>query len=387
MNLKHNLLLLILFLFTGYSLMHAAEYEQGKSYHGFKLIEKRFVKEVNAECYFFVHEKSGAQLFKIAADDPNKTFNISFKTDPESDMGTPHIMEHSVLNGSKKFPVKSPFDVLLKSSLNTFINAFTGDHLTTYPVASKNLKDYFNLMDVYLDAVFHPLIYDDPRILKQEGWHYELTEKDAPVEYRGIVYNEMKGAYSSPTRELSYNVQKNLYPNTNYQYSSGGYPPSIPKLTYEYFLDYHRKYYHPSNSHILIYGDADLDKELEFIDSEYLNAYENTNVKVDLPLQKPFDAMKNVTAYYPTTEGAETKDQTYLTLSFVTGKNTDTKLVYALDILTDVLVNQESGPIRLALQEAGIGRDYYSYFDDLQQVLVQIRAQNANPGTRKSFMK
>ncbi|MBU1101526.1 MAG: insulinase family protein [Bacteroidetes bacterium] len=384
--MKFKLVTLPLILLIGLLSMCSNDYNEGSTYHGFKLIEKRFVKEVNAECYYFKHEKSGASLFKIASDDANKTFTIAFKTDPETDAGTPHIMEHSVLNGSKKFPVKSPFDVLSKTSLNTFINAFTGDDMTAYPVASKNEKDYFNLMDVYLDAVFNPLIYSDPRILKQEGWHYELTSKDAPVEYRGIVYNEMKGAYSSATRELGYHVQKNLYPNTNYQYSSGGYPPSIPTLSYKQFLDYHTKYYHPSNSHIFLYGNASLDKELEFIDREYLAGYENTNVKVELPLQESFDKMKNLSAYYPVTDGADTKDQTFLTLNYVTGLNTDTKLVYALDVLTDVLVNQESAPIRLALQKAGIGRDYNSHYDDLQQVFFQIRATNANPEDKQKFI-
>ena len=180
--------------------------------HGFRLIEKRFVKEVNAECSYYEHVKSGARLFKIAADDPNKTFGIAFKTIPDSDNGAPHILEHSVLNGSKKFPVKSPFDVLSKGSLKTFLNAFTSKDFTFYPVASMNDKDYFNLMNVYLDAVFNPLIYSDPRILKQEGWHYELTGKDGPVTYKGVVYGEMKGAFSSPNKELNYQVYKKSFP-------------------------------------------------------------------------------------------------------------------------------------------------------------------------------
>ncbi|MDZ7721457.1 MAG: hypothetical protein U5R06_01200 [candidate division KSB1 bacterium] len=171
-------------------------FETGKTYHGFKLKEKRFVKEVNSECLLFEHEQTGARLLKIDADDPNKTFSVAFKTIPESDAGTPHIMEHSVLNGSENFPVKSPFDVLAKGSLNTFLNAMTGSDITIYPVASMNDKDYFNLMHVYLDAVFNPLIYKDPRILKQEGWHYELTDEKSPVIYKGVVYNEMKGAFS-----------------------------------------------------------------------------------------------------------------------------------------------------------------------------------------------
>ena len=171
--------------------LYAGEYTKGELYHGFKLLEKRFVKEVNAECFYFEHVKSGARLLKIAADDPNKTFSIAFKTDPESDAGTPHIMEHSVLNGSKNFPVKSPFDVLNKGSLITFLNAFTGNDLTCYPFASMNDKDYFNVMHVYLDAVFNPLIVSDQRILKQEGWHYELDSLDGSPVYKGVVYNEM----------------------------------------------------------------------------------------------------------------------------------------------------------------------------------------------------
>ncbi len=192
---------------------------------------------------------------------------------PESDAGTPHIMEHSVLNGSKNFPLKSPFDILAKGSLNTFLNAMTGSDITIYPVASMNDKDYFNLMHAYLDAVFNPLIYDDPRIFKQEGWHYELTDPSAPVVYKGVVYNEMKGA-SSPTRELGYQFQKHFFPDNGYGFSSGGYPQAIPSLTYKAFLDFHKTYYHPSNSYIFLYGDADLEKELAFIDSAYLSNYE-----------------------------------------------------------------------------------------------------------------
>jgi Zn-dependent M16 (insulinase) family peptidase len=185
-------------------------FEEGQMYNGFRLVESRFVPEVNAQCLYFQHEKSGARLMKIAADDANKLFSVSFKTIPDNDYGTPHIMEHAVLNGSESFPVKSPFDLLLKGSLNTFLNAMTGSDFTTYPVASMNDKDYFNLMHVYMDAVFKPLIYTDPNILKQEGWHYELDDIDGEIVYKGVVYNEMKGAYSSPQRELSYQINKLL---------------------------------------------------------------------------------------------------------------------------------------------------------------------------------
>ena len=314
------------------------KYKTGDQYYGFTLVDKKFVDEVNAECLLFKHNKSGAQLMKIAADDPNKLFNIAFKTVPQNDYGTPHIMEHSVLNGSKNFPVKSPFDVLIKGSLNTFLNAMTGADITTYPVASMNDKDYFNLMHVYMDAVLNPLIYEDPRIFMQEGWHYELESEDADVVYKGVVYNEMKGAYSSPSRELDYQVNKVLFPDNTYGVASGGYPTEIPKLTYEAFVDFHKKYYHPGNSYILLYGDADLDKELEFIDTEYLSKYDRSEEVVDIPLQKPFDAMKEVEKTYAVPEASPIEDQTFLSLSFVVGEGTDRSLAMLGDILSEALV-------------------------------------------------
>jgi len=360
-------------------------FETGANYHGFKLLEKRFVKEVNATCFYFEHIKSGARLLKIAAQDANKTFSIAFKTVPESDCGTPHILEHSVLNGSQHFPVKSPFDVLARGSLNTFLNAMTGSDITVYPVASMNNTDYFNLMHIYLDAVFYPLIYRDPRILKQEGWHYELTERGGNPVYKGVVYNEMKGSFSSPMRELDYQIYRHIFPDNGYGYSSGGYPTAIPRLTNEAFLDFHRRYYHPANSYIFLYGDADLERELEFIDREYLSNFEKEDVRAKIPLQKPFEAMKEVTAYYPLPEGDETAGQTYLTLNFVAGENRDRALVMALNILIEVLVNHESAPLRLALQEAGIGRDVNAYVDDNKQNLFQIIVRNADPGDKAKF--
>jgi len=354
-------------------------------YHGFKLIEQRFVKEVNAECLYFEHIKSGARLIKIEAKDPNKTFSIAFKTFPESDNGAPHIMEHSVLNGSKNFPVKSPFDVLSKGSLNTFINAFTSKDFTMYPVASMNDKDFFNLMHVYLDAVFNPLFINDPRILKQEGWHYELENKNGPIVFKGVVYNEMKGAFSDPNRELWYQVFKNLFPDNAYAFESGGYPPAIPKLTQDEFIRFHSRYYHPENSYIFLYGDGDLDKELSFIDSAYLSKYEKTNNKITIEDQKPFKAMKKLVADYPVLEGANTENQTYLSLNWAAGHNTDQALNMSLDILCEVLVNQESAPIRLALQKAGIGQDVSASSNNYKQNLFQIVVQNANPGDQEKF--
>ena len=356
-----------------------------KDLHGFKLIEKRFVKEVNADCYYFEHIKSGARLIKIAADDPNKTFDISFQTLPNSDYGTPHILEHSVLNGSKNFPVKSPMDIIQKSSLKTFVNAMTGKDATSYPIASMNEKDYFNLMHMYLDAVLFPRIYDDERIFKQEAWHYELTDKASPIVYRGVVHGEMKGAYSNPSRYVNLYTYKQLFPDNSYGFESGGFPYAIPKLTWEDFKNFHKKYYHPDNSYIVLYGDADLEKELAFINDEYLSKFEKNGNNIMAEDQAPFAAMKDVKEYYPVMEGANTDKQTYLSLSFVYGSGSDTKLNLAMQLIATSLVNLEAAPIRIALQKAGIGKNVNAGVSNFKQGVFQINVQNANPADKDKF--
>ncbi len=376
-------LLVVLMVWTSCS--QKDQFIVNKTYHGFKLTEKRFVKEVNADCYYFEHEQSGARLLKIAAADPNKMFNVAFKTLPDNDFGTPHILEHSVLNGSKNFPVKSPFDVLMKGSLNTFLNAMTGSDITTYPVASMNMKDYFNLMHVYLDAVYNPFLLNDPRILRQEGWHYELENKDAPLVYKGVVYNEMKGAYSGADRELDYQVSKALFPDNTYGVSSGGHPSEIPKLTFDYFTKFYHKYYHPSNSYIMLYGDADLNQELQFINDNYLSTYQKADMNLSTPMQKPFAEMKVLEKSYPAQEGSPLKDNTLLCVSIVAGQSTDRALCMALDVLTNALVNHESAPIRLALQKAGIGKDVNATLNEGYQNRFEITVQNANPEDLPKF--
>lgn len=346
--------------------------------HGFRLIEKRFVKEVNSECLYYEHVKTGARLLKVKSDDDNKTFSITFMTLPESDNGIAHIMEHSVLNGSKRFPVKSPFDVLSKGSLNTFMNAFTSRDATAYPFASRNNQDYFNMMQVYLDAVFNPLIYTDTRILKQEGWHYELASKEEPVIYKGVVYNEMKGAFSNPQREHLYQILKSLFPDNVYGYESGGLPAAIPALTQDEFVAFHKKFYHPSNAYIFLYGNGDLNKELELINNDYLAHYNRMTEKISVPDQKPFKKLKMVHEYYPVLEGASTDKQTYFSFNFVMGNNSDYTKSAALNLLCEVLVNQESAPVRLALQKAGIGQDVLATVLDYKQNGIAIIVQNAN---------
>jgi len=365
--------------------MMTCDFVEGREYQGFRLLKRKFIKEVNGWCLYFTHIRSGARLFKIMADDSNKTFCIGFKTLPDSDNGAPHIMEHSVLNGSEKFPVKSPFDVLLKGSLSTFLNAFTSKDYTMYPVASMNDKDYFNLMHVYLDAVFKPLIYSDDRIFKQEGWRHELTGPDGELIYSGVVYNEMKGAFSNPQRELWYQVFRHLFPGHPYGFESGGHPASIPGLTAGEFIDFHRKYYHPGNSYIFLYGDADLLRELAFIDESYLSGYSGKALEFHIPDQDPYPARKEITEYYPLTEGASPLNQTFLTYNFLAGQNSDLALTMALDILCEVLVNQESAPVRKALQEAGIGQEVSATCSNFKQHAVQIAALNANPGDKQRF--
>jgi Zn-dependent M16 (insulinase) family peptidase len=369
----------------GSFILEAEEMETGKVYHGFKLIKQKKIKEMDAVGLLFLHQKSGAHFLKIEADDDNKTFCISFKTPPESDTGLPHIMEHCVLNGSKNFPVKSPFDILAKGSLNTFLNAFTANDRTMYPVSSRNDKDFFNLMHVYLDAVLMPLIYNEPKIFQQEGWHYEMDKAEGDILYNGIVYNEMKGSFSSPERELEFQVFRHLFPDNAYRFSSGGYPEAIPRLTYEQFLSFHRRYYHPSNSYIFIYGDGRLDDELKFIDEAYLSKFNQIKVDSFIPLQKPFKAMKEIVSEYAIPSEGNLDNQTFLSLSFVAGQGIQRDLVMALEVLSEVLVNLPSAPIRRTLVEAGIGKDVSATVEDFKQNVFTVTVRNANISDRDKF--
>jgi len=361
------------------------ELQVGKTYHGFKLEKKQEIDEINSLALLFSHKRSGARLLKLENDDDNKTFCISFKTLPDTDSGIPHITEHSVLNGSRKFPVKSPFDILMKGSLNTFLNAMTSSDFTMYPVASRNTKDFFNLMNVYLDAVLHPRIYDEPKIFMQEGWHLSLAEKSAELSYNGVVYNEMKGAFSSPTRLLDWKVYKKLFPGNTYGVSSGGHPDFIPELTYEKFLAFHKKYYHPSNSYITLYGDGNTLAELKYINDNYLKEFKRKKIDATVPLQKAFKELGEVSLDYPVAAGEETKDKTFLSLNIVAGGSTQPHLSMALDILTSVLVDLPAAPVRRALQDAGIGKDVYASFDEIKQGVFSIVVKNANPADKDKF--
>jgi len=265
--------------------------EAVKELAAYRVAKEKFVEEMDSGAMVLEHIKSGARLFLMSNDDDNKVFCIGFRTPPEDSTGLPHILEHSVLEGSDKFPVKDPFVELVKGSLNTFLNAMTYPDKTVYPVASCNEKDFQNLMDVYLDGVLHPAIYREPKIFLQEGWHYEMQSPEDDLTINGVVYNEMKGAFSSPESVLDRFTRNVLFPDTTYANESGGDPAVIPNLTYEQFIEFHRNYSHPANSYIYLYGDMDMVQKLTWLDEEYLCRYDRKDCYVDssIPMQKAFD--------------------------------------------------------------------------------------------------
>lgn len=360
----------------------------GDTYHGFRLISEKDVAETNSRVRLFLHHKSGARLFHMENDDDNKVFSVAFRTPPHNSTGVPHILEHSVLCGSGKYPTKEPFVELVKGSLNTFLNAFTFGDKTMYPVASRNDKDFENLMDVYLDSVFHPNIYKYPEILKQEGWHYEIDGPEEELKYKGVVYNEMKGAFSSPESVLSRKLQETLFPDTAYGYESGGDPEVIPELTQGDFLDFHRRYYHPSNSYMFMYGDMDLLERLKFIDEEYLKNYEAIQVASAIPVQKPFDSMKTVEMDYPVSAQEDTRDKTYFSLNYAVGLSTEPELYLAMEILEHILLSTPASPLKKALVEAGLGKDVFGKYDNsILQPVFSVVVKNSNIDKKDEFVR
>lgn len=362
--------------------------ELNKTYYGFKLIEEREIKEINSLERLFEHEKTGARLLNLQNDDDNKVFSIGFRTPPQNSTGLPHILEHSVLCGSRKFPTKEPFVDLLKGSLNTFLNAMTYPDKTIYPVASRNEKDFFNLMDVYLDAVFYPNIYNTPEIFMQEGWHYELSSREDELNYKGVVYNEMKGAFSSPEDILFRKIQESLFPDTPYSMESGGNPEVIPKLTLKEFREFHKKYYHPSNSYIFLYGNGDILNELKFIEENYLKDFDRINIDSRIPLQKPFKEQKELKADYPISDDEKEEDNTFLDLNFVVGKSVDPEIYLAFEIIEHLLLETPAAPLKKALVDAEIGKDVLGRFDNgIYQPIFSIIVKNSGEDKKEQFQK
>lgn len=360
-------------------------FQVGKKYYGFKLEEEYEIKEIQSTARLFIHEKSGAKLLQLENNDDNKVFSIGFRTPPWNSTGVPHIIEHSVLSGSRKYRTKEPFMDMLKGSLQTFINAMTFSDKTLYPVASRNDKDFFNLMDVYLDAVFYPRIYEEPKIFMQEGWHYEIFNKEDPIVYKGVVYNEMKGAYSSPETILDDEISKSLYPDTCYKYSSGGNPDVIPELTYEEFLDFHKRFYHPSNSYIYVYGNGNIEKYLEHIDKDYLSNFDKKDIDSHIDMQKPFQKRKEVLAYYPILKDEDDENRSYLSLNFVLGENTNPETYLMTDILRLMLIELEGAPIKKALLQEEIGEDVFSINVGGIQPGFGIVAKNTSSDKKETF--
>ncbi|MCC7451830.1 MAG: insulinase family protein [Anaerolineae bacterium] len=319
----------------------------------FTLVEGRSILELNLQAKLYRHNRLGAQVLSLEGDDDNKVFGVTFTTPPVTSNGIAHIMEHSVLCGSQKYPVKEPFVVLLKSSLKTFLNALTFPDKTAYPVASQNLRDFYNLIDVYLDAVFHPLI--TPYTLKQEGWHYELDNVDAPLSIKGVVYNEMKGAYSSPDRVLYKSVQSSLFPDTTYGVDSGGDPNVIPELTFEEFKRFHETYYHPSNALFFFYGDDDPAERLRIIE-DCIRDYEPLPAQPPIPLQPPFNQPKRLVYGYDAGQDSDGK-KGMATVNWVLGHNFDMTTRLSLEILEHMLIGGPASPLRKALIDSGLGED------------------------------
>lgn len=353
----------------------------------YELQKEYDLNEIQSKGYLLKHKKSGARINVIENTDENKVFYIGFRTPSPNSTGVAHILEHSVLCGSKSFPAKDPFVELAKGSLNTFLNAMTYPDKTIYPVASCNEKDLKNLMHVYLDAVFYPNIYTRPEIFKQEGWHYELEDAAAKLRLNGVVYNEMKGVFSSPEEVLNREVLNALFPDSSYQYESGGDPHCIPELTYESFLEFHKKYYHPANSYLYLYGNMDMEERLKWIDEQYLSHYDMLQVDSKIAFQKPFTKAIEVQIPYSIASGDPCTDNTYLSYNVVVDTILDETKYVAFNVLDYALLSAPGAPLKKALLDAKIGKDIMSSYDNSTlQPIFSIILKNSNEDKKEEFL-
>lgn len=354
----------------------------------YEIVEDREIKDLNSRGVILRHKKTGARIVLLSNDDPNKVFYIGFRTPPTDSTGVAHIIEHSVLCGSEKYPVKDPFVELAKGSLNTFLNAMTYPDKTVYPVASCNDKDFANLCDVYLDAVFHPNIYKEKKIFEQEGWHYECESETDDLIYNGVVYNEMKGAYASADDLLDRETFNSLYPDTAYGVDSGGRPSDIPSLTYEAFLDFHRRYYHPSNSYIYFYGDMDMEERLTYLDEVYLSKFDALEIDSAIRMQKPFAEPVQIEKKYPVLESDDITNAAYYSYNVSICSSLDRQLYVALQVLDYALCSAPGAPVKVALMEKGIGEDIYSVCENgILQPYFSFVAKNAGLSDQKAFVE
>lgn len=353
----------------------------------YKLIESKYLEEVAGECKVYEHIKTGAKVLTISNDDTNKSFGIAFRTTPENSKGTAHIVEHCVLQGSRKYRTKEPFMDMLKRSVQTFLNAMTYPDKTMYPIATRNVKDFYNLMDLYLDGVFHPSMYEEKKIFLQEGWHYELQDIEGELTRSGVVFNEMKGAYAQADSQIFDAVTFNLHPESTYGVDSGGDPMDIPKLSYEEFLAFHKRYYHPSNSYIYLYGNLDMEKALNFIDENYIDKYEKADPDSDVKLNPPFESMKRHTSYYSITKDEMGPMKDVLTYSVSVNEGDDPMTSFMLSFLSELLVTSEAAPVKLALQEAGIGEEISYFTNSSKPFDFTIIAKNTDKSYEDKFIE
>ncbi|MCR4961206.1 MAG: insulinase family protein [Lachnospiraceae bacterium] len=353
----------------------------------YTLVKKEELTDVGSTAYILKHDKTGARVCLISNDDENKALMIGFRTIPTDSTGVPHILEHAVLCGSEKYPVKDAMTEVGKGSLNTFMNAFTAPDRTLYPVASCNGKDFDNLFRVYLDAVFKPMVYQTPETFLQEGWHYELEDEEGDITINGVVYNEMRGVYSNPEEVCANYSYMSLFPDTQYGVESGGDPKYIPDLTYEEFINFHKRLYHPSNSRIFLYGDMDFEEKLKYIDEEYLSKYEMIDPHTEIKLQKPFDAPKYMERQYSLSEEESEKNAAFLTYNVVCSDYTETEINEAMNVINYALCSVPGAKLKERLIDAGIGDNVYaSLIDDIGQPVFSIVAQNANAEDEERFV-
>ena len=356
----------------------------GDTLNGFLLINKEKIEDIKSVGYLFEHKKSGARLIFMENDDDNKVFFISFKTPPEDDCGTPHIIEHSVLCGSEKYPVKDPFNEMSKRSLNTYLNALTYSDKTVYPIASRNSKDFKNLMDVYLDAVFNPLILKQKEIFMQEGHHLHMEDIDNPLEIKGVVYNEMKGAFSDPDRYMDGAINTALFPDSPYRFESGGDPDKIPELTYEKFIEFYKKNYHPSNSYIYLFGNMDIEERLKYLDAEYLSHFDRQQFENEIHHQNSLNAVIRKEDFYPVVEKNE--NEAMYAAGFITGSSYDEEKSLGYSILSYILMDTNASPVRKALTESGFCSDADGWVDSsILDTVFTIAAKGAKENAADEF--
>ncbi|MCM8536820.1 MAG: insulinase family protein [Lentisphaeraceae bacterium] len=354
--------------------------------HGrvYRLESEERVEEIDSDIQIFTHLATGAKVLVAKSEDDNKVFNISFKTPPEDDTGLAHIMEHSVLCGSRKYPVKEPFVELMKGSLNTFLNAMTYPDKTVYPVASRNLKDFQNLVDVYLDAVFFPTLSKEA--FEQEGWHYEVEENS--LSYKGVVFNEMKGVFSSPESYLDYSLNKVLFADSTYGFESGGFPEAITDLSYETYLQFHKEKYHPANSWITIYGDVDTDYWLDYLENEYLGKFQMPDFKLpEIVKREKLLEPQEIECSYPAGEDTD-KNASLISISFITGDILDVERNFAMGVLDAILIGSAASPLKKALLESGLSEDTldYGYGNEILQTSWSVGLRDASPENKQAFV-